>query len=304
MNVLIALGQRIHAAVGQLFSGRWTSALTVLAASAGLAALVYFGWQRYGQKVVSNERFRIAVDRVEISPVPHWIQSDVKADVVRDGSLAGTSLLEPEITIQIADAFSLHTWVKRVTRVSKQPTGRVVVDLVFREPVATVKVPGGVFPIDADGVLLPVDGFSPESARKFAHIDVGDTWPLGMVGTSWGDPRVAGAAQIAAAFGSSWSRLGLYWIGSAQVESGVTGEPPTFDLVTRNGLRIRWGHAPQREDQAEARAADKIARLRQFIDEGGPLDGLRGDIEIDLRDRTQIRVAPRTASGVTMEPTR
>ena len=262
-----------------------------------LTALIVVSWRRYGDQLLAGDRFQISPARIQVTALPDWIESDVVAQVLRDGSLDNASLLDPEITIQIAQSFQMHSWVEKVRRVSKHPDGRVLVELDYRRPVAMVEVEGGLLPVDREGVLLPPDDFSATAARRFARIAVGETRPLGQVGTPWGDPRVIGAARIAAAFGESWRELGLYRIEALPTSAANPSQGnPLFELYTRQHVRIRWGHAPDEETRGEALAAEKFARLFEYIQTSGPLDAVDGPAEVDLRDPKEISVVPRTAA--------
>ena len=63
---------------------------------------------------------------------PAWIHTDVKAEVIRNASLdAALSVLDDNLTVNIAQAFALHPWVAKVTRVSKHHPARVKVEVVI-----------------------------------------------------------------------------------------------------------------------------------------------------------------------------
>src|SRR5690606_21763453 len=142
---------------------------------------------------------------------PAWIHTDIKTEVIRDASLDGAlSILDDGLTRRIANAFELHPWVARVHRVSKRHPARVEVDLVYRQPVAMVAVSGGLWPVDADGTLLPSEDFSPAEARKYPRIARVESHPANPAGKNWGDVHVVGAAQIARALAPHWQNLKLY----------------------------------------------------------------------------------------------
>ena len=71
---------------------------------------------------------------------------------------------------------------------------------------------GGLYPIDALGVLLPTADFSRVEARTYPPLSEIRTLPLGPVGENWGDPRVGGGAELAAVLFEDWQRLRLYRI--------------------------------------------------------------------------------------------
>jgi hypothetical protein len=245
----------------------------------------YFGWQRWGRRIVDQPEYVVLPENIHITPPPPWIRSDVKMEVLRGGDLTELSLLDRELTIKIARAFSVHNWVQEVHRVSKHHPARVEVQLEYRHPVAMVEVvindQPGLLPIDGHGILLPPGDFSAEQARDYLRISIPAATPAGPVGTPWGAPRVHGAARIAAVLQEHWKKLGLYRI--AMVPADPAAEEPRYMLATRQGAQIHWGPAPDPDDEADARrAVAKVAHLLAFVEAHGPLDGAGQNSEIDL----------------------
>ncbi|HTU27153.1 MAG TPA: hypothetical protein VMF30_17230 [Pirellulales bacterium] len=256
-------------------------------------------WESVRDQVVGAAEFHIDPEQITMTPLPAWIHTDLKAEVLRDGSLdEGLSLLDPELTVRVAQAFSQHSWVAKVTRASKQaPTG-VTVDLVYRRPVAMVEVRGqGLFPVDADGTLLPTADFSPTDALRYVRIAEIGTMPIGPVGTRWGDTHVTGAAKIAAALVDDWEKMKLYKIVPAARQVEANGvEADTYELYTVERTRIDWGRPPGAETNTEAKAAQKIERLRQYAEQhGGTLEDPSGPQRLDVRSASSLTVAPRPA---------
>ena len=157
--------------------------LLVLVLAAGLTGGAYYGWQRVGPQVTQGPEYLLEPDQIEITPPPPWIRSDVRGETVRDGGLSGLSILDRELTVKIARAFGLHTWVEEVRRVRKEHPARVVVELAYRRPVAMVEVTmndrPGLLPVDVNGVLLPPGDFSAEQARDYLRVSLADATPAG-----------------------------------------------------------------------------------------------------------------------------
>ena len=112
----------------------------------------------------------------------------MKADVIADGGLKELNLLDPQVTVRVAQAFATHSWVKTVRRVRKHHPARIQVDLEYRRPAAMVEVDlageKGLLPVDETGVLLPPSDFSPDQAKEYPRIGIGHTTPAGPVGSS------------------------------------------------------------------------------------------------------------------------
>jgi len=252
--------------IGALFVGSW-----------------YTVWTGVREHVLSSEQYLLTPQNVRITPPPSWIHGDIRTEVFRDASLDGPlSILNDDLVSRIADAFSLHPWVKRVLRVSKHHPAGVRVELEYRRPVCMVQVPGGVHAIDSEGVVLPGDDFSPVEASRYPRLGGINTEPLGPVGTRWGDPVVLGAAQIAAAFGDDWYALGLDRILPSVAVAGRM-DRYAYELVTRGGTRFPWGCPPGDELAGEVPAAEKLARLKHYAREHGSLDRLHGPRDIDIQ---------------------
>ena len=148
-------------------------------------------------------------DRVEITPIPDWIHTDIREEAFRDASLdEPLSILDENLVERIARAFSLHPWVEEVRRVRKRHPARLEIDLVYRRPVCMVVVPDGMHTVDIEGVLLPADHFPPVEAMQYPRLRGVETTPTSP-GTRWRDVRVIEAAEIAAAFGDVWQELRL-----------------------------------------------------------------------------------------------
>ncbi len=70
-----------------------------------------------------------------------------------------------------------------------------------------------------------------------------------------------------------------------------------YDLLTRGGSRIVWGHAPGSERPGDPRAADKLAVLRQYATKQGSLESPTGEPRtLDLRTGHALSTARRAAA--------
>jgi len=272
--------------------------LIALLMAATLGTSAYVLWLRYGAQILAGPDYQLTPDRIEIPPLPSWIRADVRREAILRGSLEQLDIRQPDLTVRVAQAFALHPWVQKVTRVSKNYPAALHVELTYRRPAAMVEVAHGLLPVDEEGVLLPTDDFTPEGARRYPRIVAGDSSPVGPPGTPWGSSHVAGAARIAGLLGPQWDRLQLYRVVVAPRDPDSSGQnAPLYELWTRRGTRILWGRAPGEESPGEATAAEKIHRLVQYVAQHGPLDKLsdRPPQTIDVREARQMTVEPRTA---------
>jgi len=280
-------------------SGRFSTLFALLILIGAFAFAFSFAWKRWGGVVLNHPKFVLDDERLQITPQPTWIKGDVKREVMRDGSLGDLRVLDPQVTVRVARAFGLHTWVTEVKRVRKEHPGRVFVDLEYRRPIAMVEVltqgQRGLLPVDRKGILLPPQDFTAEETREYVRIAVGDTLPVGPVGTPWGDDRVAGAAHIAGDIGERWKSLELTRVAVRPNEVGGRRRPEEliYELFTRQGSRIVWGHSVGFERPTEATSVEKIERLVRFFQERTLRTG--ETLDIDVQGKSGLTVAPLTA---------
>jgi len=258
--------------------------LSLAVALAGVFLLAwYVVWREVRANVLSSPDYFVGPQDVEITPPPEWIRSDIRADVFRSAALnSRLSITDDTLVDRIRGAFSLHPWIAKVRRVSKHHPAKVRVELEYRRPVLMVEAPGELLPVDAQGIVLPRGDFSPVEKSRFPKLTGVNTGPLGAAGECWGDARVVGAAEIAAAIGPLWQELKLAEI----VPAFVSGAPEdyVYMLRTRSGTRVVWGRAPSSKMPGEMPAADKIARLKQYVAAHGTLEGRNGPQELDIRN--------------------
>lgn len=256
----------------------------------------YLVWLQVRTRVLASDDYLLSPENVDITPLPDWIHTDVREQVLRDASLDGPlSIMDDDLCERIADAFSLHPWVAKVGPVRKYHPARVVVQLQWRRPVCMVQRGDELLPVDVEGVLLPRADFSQVEQARYPRLVGIDTAPIGPVGTRWGDGRVVDGAEIAAAFGPTWQQLALDRIVPAS--SAAYSEETTYELFTRSGTRILWGRGPASKMPSEIPAVDKVARLRQYAAENGSLDGPGGPQVLDVRTMRPLAAAPpRTAA--------
>jgi hypothetical protein len=230
-------------------------AILVLALLAGGA---WMAWSRLGDRIRGGADLVLHPDTVVLEGVAPWIRADLKMEALRDASLAdGLPLDDPEIVRRLARAFDMHPWVREVVGVEVRHPAAAVVRVRCREPVAMVGVPGGLLAVDADGVVLPSEDFSAESAAAYPKVSGVTSGPRGAVGFPWGDPLVEQAAAVAAALGPDWARIGL-----VECRPIAGREPTAWELVSKDGRTIVFGSAPGHEQAGEPTAAAKIGRLR------------------------------------------
>ena len=239
-------------------------------------------WRELRGHVAQAEPYVLTPDRIEITPPPDWIRADIKAEILRDGSLdRNASLLDGQLAQRIHTAAMLHPWVADATVRLSYPA-QVTIEIKYRRPVAMVRVPGGLLPIDADGVVLPSSDFSTADTAKYPCIAGIQGGPSGGQGIQWGDPTVYEAARIAEQLAADWSSMGLLEI----VPGGENGSPGEYEVVAESGWKAIWGRPPGKEAQSELSSAEKLTRLKHYASSHGALES-HGEV-VDLRKQTDV----------------
>jgi hypothetical protein len=280
----------------------WTALLLV--AALGIAA--HLAWRQFTPTIARHPQYQIAADHIRISPLPLWIHSDIRSEILRDSGLVGTlSVLDDGDKLQqrVRDAFGFHPWVAAVRQITLSLPASIDVDLEYRRPVAAVQVAANqttnCSPIDVFGFRLPDADFSDVERRYLPRIVGASGQPL--VGKPWTDERVLQSARLAAGLGDVWSKLRLIEI-IPSVEPRVRGDIRfyTFELTTSGGTRIRWGAAPGHEmDAGESPFELKRSRLIDYATKNGKLDSIEGPELVDVR--SDLVVVPRTARRAPVE---
>lgn len=249
--------------------------------------------------------YRVGLADIHITEPPRWVPHDLVEQVLKQAGLSAErlSLLDDDLTPTLHEAFRRHPWVAAVVRVRKSRPRRVDVDLVYRRPVAMVAVQGGMYPVDADGTLLPPTDFSLSDTGRYPQIRNVPSPPQGPAGTNWGDLAVLGAARLADALLQSPPGKPSYWktlhLAAIRVPDGAGEqaalEELSFDLLTEGGSRIVWGRAPGSGHPGELSVEQKIGRLEKYLADFGSFDH-PCPYEIDIRHWQEISRRPLSAA--------
>lgn len=267
-----------------------TAAFAAIVFAAFVAGTVAIYW-RVEQHLRSSADYTVTIDKITITPPPDWIRRDIRAEAFRTASSPDRplSILDDDVAQRIATAFRLHPWVSDV-KVEKRAAARVNVEIIYRRPACVVEIDQDLKPVDKEGVLLPSEDFSPIQKQALPCLSGIGKSPMGAVGLRWGDTRVVDGAGIASALGNVWQQLKLFRIQLAQ-QTPATAGVLTYELYTRSGTCIYWGYPIANAPPGEPSAEEKVARLVQYANSHGGLDGPQG---IDVHSLPQvIKAAPK-----------
>jgi hypothetical protein len=224
---------------------------------------------------LSADEYRLAPQNIQVCTESNWIDVQrLTASVIQEASLdQRLSILDRRLTERLGLAFAAHPWVAEVARVEKFHPARVEIDLIYREPVAVVVNQMQRIPVDRSGVRLPLEDFTRDQLDAFPAILGIHNTRRDWVGNAWGDPRVEGAARIAAVLVSSWDDLDL--AGIVPSATPVDGANVfRYELLTRQGTRLNWGRQYLTPHDLEPTAEVKSQRLKRYVEIHGTLDGL------------------------------
>jgi hypothetical protein len=263
---------------------------------AGLfAAAGYKIWQFAREKTLSSEEYQFAPEKILLKPwpMPSWVQPDPRLEVFdqlrRQGAVSMMNEdLSPE---RVTAAFEQNPWIARVHKVTKKYPATVEVELEYRRPVLMVCIDeknyANAYAVDADGISLPTKGcFTDQEIAKYPHLIGVDKPPATGVGKRWGDSRVIGGAEIAAALLPVWEKLHLKHIipkalspAAAEISESATQSPQFgeyhFDITAQgspNDIRIPWGRSPSDKNSQEPTPAQKAKKLEKQAQEWGSLE--------------------------------
>ncbi len=232
-------------------------------------------WAEYRDQLLADPRYLIRADRIDVVGVPMWLRSDIKSESLRDWSFEGEFVsTDPQTPKRLARAFDMHPWVKRVLRVVISHPGAATVELICREPIAMVAVPGGLLAVDADAVVLPSADFSGEIAAQYPCIRGVESSPQGPAGSPWGDVVVEEGVGVVLAIGPEWKQLFLTECRpKREYDQNVLEAARWWGLHGPSGLVILYGSAPGQEKMSEPLAAEKVSRLQEILKRGEAVTG-------------------------------
>lgn len=227
-----------------------------------------------------QSRFQVAFNEIRHTPIPIWMQADLLADVRRSGAWPDSlNCLDSTLAARLAASFALNPWVREVRGVRVRHPAGVLVELSYREPVATIQTTGGGRVVDRHGVLLPIRQVT--NPQHYLVVTGISSTPQGPEGTDWGDLRVQGSAALADYLAAHRRELGIVAIDASRYRGPKPPTGPLY-LLTEHGTRVTWGRPPNLTYAGELAADRKLARLVGYVDLNGALDAPAGPYEIDI----------------------
>jgi hypothetical protein len=245
--------------------------------------------------------YQVRLNEMLVSPPPAWVPTSLLTQIRESADLPeSVSLLQPQLCRTLALAWEKSPWIQQVRSVQITRDRKIQIDVAYRVPVAFVQVPGGLYPVDESGILLPPSDFTSADTTRLPLVRGVQTVPAGAAGEPWGDPQVIAAASLAAVLMPE-QNLETYWRHYQFVAIHVVTTPAEADhpellqleLETARGSRVVWGQPPG-SGPLEPSPAVKLARLQDYVNRFGGLDGPQGPQRIDIRlfDGISLRPLP------------
>lgn len=275
-----------------------------------------FLWEKYSDRVVDVEQFRLTEDRIRLTPPPAWANTNLKQMLIAESQShpddSDSSLLDAALVPRSAEIMRNVGFVERVQSVEKSKDG-LDIQVVYRKPVALVELSEITFPYEwptenrGKSILLPVDRLGvvmPESlgiGRSLPKILV--VYPINPPSryreleswTDWPDTRIKDAAAISALLENSAQQLGVARVVTQRKPDEQAKQTISYELWPDSGTQVIWGNAPGKEVEGEANAEDKIRAIEAFVIKNGPLNQHESN-RIDVRTGSAFQASNKTAS--------
>jgi hypothetical protein len=265
--------------------------LCIIAAAVTAASLL--AWR----EAMADPRFRVDASAQALGPAP--AHCDAAMPELRRLALvaAGRSTLDPLLPGDVRRAYESSPWVRGVRSVRRVFPDALAVEFLLRTPVAQVKHRDYYWLVDEDFVLLPVPGS--RHAREGLPEVTGEVGRPPREGETWGDDGLADAVGVLRALRSSALSDELTPVRLEVRRSSFLDRlqrkrhtRPRIDVVTAEGVTIRWGRYNRGDFPDEMRTAEKIAMLRNLLAQDAA--AVRG-IRLDVSTRTAAVSLPEYA---------
>jgi len=249
----------------------------------GLAILIG-GWF-IGQNLLREElgKTRATMPHVVMVDAPQWMPDEVIENL--RNTVAATVDPDPFNSQSLAEAaerLEASAWVTGITRLHRQPAGRIDVVADYRRPVALIQGAEGYHLVDARGIRLPLIYPEDRAWQLGLPMIQGVDQPPPHAGEPWGGGDVRAGLRLGMLIAAQpWSEQ-VHAVDVSNYGGRLDRGQPHLALVTDDGL-VRWGRAPGEEKFFEPTIDVKLAHvelvLRKFgsIDAGGQVVDVFGD---------------------------
>lgn len=246
-------------------------------AFASFCVLSVCGLRQVESRVRAMPRFSIHHDFLKLTRLPDWLLFFTQ-DISPVELPLDLDIFNPELCRIIAEGYLKNPWVKKVHRVSKKYPNHISVALSPRKPMVFVVFGGQYYPVDEQGVLLPVRYEKMPSTAYFMPVVHGIEMPPPRPGEVWKETALEESLQIVD-YLSAHDLFSLLRIQRIDLEKN--GSKKTVLLVMEEGQKIVWGNScrslfPPVSPEQRIQALKKIHEFSMDID-------FKKIVEIDVR---------------------
>ncbi len=259
-------------------------ALPLALVAGGLSAGSLLAWR----EAMSDPRFQVDASAQALGPAPEHCDAAMP-ELRRLAQVAsGRSTLDPRLPGDVRRAYESSPWVRGVRSVRRVFPDALAVEFLLRTPVAQVKHRDYYWLVDEDRILLPVPGT--RSPRRSLPVVTGEVGRPPREGQTWEDAGLDDALGVLNTIRSSAvsdeltpTRLEVRRSSFLDRLQRKRHTRPRVDVVTAEGVTIRWGRYNRGDLPDEMRSAEKIAMLRNLLAQDAA--AVRG-IRLDVSTRT------------------
>lgn len=197
--------------------------------------------------------------------------------------VGASTLYDRDVCRRLAEAYAANPWVERVSAVRRRFPDRIEVEMEIRRPVACVRRPAGLIPVDRSACRLPGDAASAGAAELPV---IGGVWSAAPApGRTWRDDSLADALRLIELLNAALAGHGPSMrLAAVEVRpsNSAYDRRPQLAARTAGGLLIEWGGYSESATFLFPSAAEKRADLLRLLDEAPDL-GAVGCISVRTR---------------------
>jgi hypothetical protein len=223
-----------------------------------------------GNRVVSNPRFNLTIDKVELDARwCEWLPEEAKRRIEEiPVGLKNLNLLSEGVLEKVRDRLADNPWVKEIRYIEKVFPDRIRFSVVIRKPVAWVMHGAGLYLTDFEGVRLAVEDRDGSKIRDLPVIQgISRGVSLPPPGGKWNSRQV---------------RQGIYVAGYLLMEpdllagdgrrvryidvAGTTRDKDIVVLITEDKQRFEWGRTELAGAVEPLSDQEKLANLQLILE--------------------------------------
>lgn len=245
----------------------------------GCVCLIVIGsvvlWEQNSKYFLQSKKYALTPDRILVSDGE--MSDELREMLLAELAESKPTTLDTKLVAHVASFVESQPFVQRATVHKSASNLRVDVD--YRAPVGIVVVDNLQIAVDSQGVILDGRVYASKTADDFLRITLDRPVNRGLnTWETWPDQRVIEAAKVCDELQAVWREFELYRVVTyARPNQSTTGSYD-FQAWTKFGGKLIWSKSGIRN----VTASQKIAAVRAFIEENGPLEKLAREQILDV----------------------